>query len=112
MLVFTDLDGSLLDHHSYSYRDALPQLHVLDRADIPVIPASSKTRAEIARLRQAQPNRVFVDVNLRSPWWQRDPVIELLQGANWVKLNRDELNQLKKKYLNPYRRARGVAKGG
>ncbi len=25
-LVFTDLNGSLLDHHNYSYRDALPQL--------------------------------------------------------------------------------------
>ena len=52
------------------------------------------SRAAFARLRQAHPNPVFVDVNLRTPWWQRDPVIELLNGANWVKLNRDELNQL------------------
>ena len=52
------------------------------------------SRAALAQLRQVQPNRVFVDVNLRAPWWQRDQVIELLQGANWVKLNHDELNQL------------------
>lgn len=50
-LVFTDLDGSLLDHHSYSYRDALPQLRLLERAAIPVMPASSKTRVEIEQLR-------------------------------------------------------------
>jgi len=50
-LVFTDLDGSLLDHHTYSYRDALPQLHRLEHLGIPVIPASSKTRAEIEHLR-------------------------------------------------------------
>lgn len=50
-LVFTDLDGSLLDHHSYSYRDALPQLHRLEHLGIPVIPATSKTRAEIEQLR-------------------------------------------------------------
>ena len=55
---------------------------------------NATSRAALARLRQAHPNSVFVDVNLRSPWWQRDQVIELLSGANWVKLNRDELNQL------------------
>ena len=51
LLVFTDLDGSLLDHHDYSYHDALPQLRELERAKVPVIPASSKTRVEIERLR-------------------------------------------------------------
>jgi len=50
-LVFTDLDGSLLDHHSYSYLDALPQLQRLEHLGIPVIPATSKTRPEIERLR-------------------------------------------------------------
>jgi mannosyl-3-phosphoglycerate phosphatase family protein len=50
-LVFTDLDGSLLDHHTYSYQDAIPQLRQLRQLDIPVIPASSKTRVEIERLR-------------------------------------------------------------
>ena len=50
-LVFTDLDGSLLDHHSYSYQDALPQLRELEMRGIPVIPASSKTRLEIEHLR-------------------------------------------------------------
>jgi mannosyl-3-phosphoglycerate phosphatase family protein len=51
-LVFTDLDGSLLDHHDYTYTDALPQLRELETLGIPVIPASSKTRAEIEHLRR------------------------------------------------------------
>ncbi len=50
-LVFTDLDGSLLDHQTYSYLDALPQLHALERLGIPLIPATSKTRVEIEFLR-------------------------------------------------------------
>jgi mannosyl-3-phosphoglycerate phosphatase family protein len=51
-LVFTDLDGSLLDHHDYGYSEALPQLRYLESEGIPVIPASSKTRMEIERLRR------------------------------------------------------------
>lgn len=55
-LVFTDLDGSLLDHHNYSFIDAMPQLRSLERLEIPLIPASSKTRAEIEQLRQELAN--------------------------------------------------------
>lgn len=51
-LVFTDLDGTLLDHHTYSYAEAMPRLRALERMNIPVIPATSKTRAEIEQLRR------------------------------------------------------------
>lgn len=37
---------------------------------------------------------VFVDVNLRSPWWDRDGVIDLLGEARYAKLNEDELRQI------------------
>ena len=56
-LVFSDLDGSLLDHFSYSYEAALPQLEALERAGIPLILVSSKTRAEILALRDELANR-------------------------------------------------------
>jgi fructokinase len=36
----------------------------------------------------------FLDVNLRAPWWQKEEVYRWLQGARWVKLNRDELRLL------------------
>lgn len=37
---------------------------------------------------------LFLDVNLRPPWWRKDEVEALLQQACWVKLNEDELLQL------------------
>jgi mannosyl-3-phosphoglycerate phosphatase len=47
MVVFTDLDGTLLDHETYSYSPALEALDLLERQRIPLILCSSKTRAEI-----------------------------------------------------------------
>jgi mannosyl-3-phosphoglycerate phosphatase len=51
-LVFSDLDGTLLDHHSYSFEPALPMLQKLHSANIPIIPNTSKTFAELTDLRQ------------------------------------------------------------
>lgn len=48
ILVFTDLDGTLLGHHDYAYKPVLPVLQQLDANHIPVILNSSKTFAEIA----------------------------------------------------------------
>ena len=53
LLVFTDLDGTLLDHETYSWAAAEPALAALRGADIPLVLASSKTGAEIAPLRAA-----------------------------------------------------------
>ncbi|WP_226622570.1 HAD-IIB family hydrolase [Alloyangia pacifica] len=50
LAVFTDLDGTLLDHGSYSYAAAQPALDALKARGIPLILASSKTGAEIAPL--------------------------------------------------------------
>ncbi len=50
-LVFTDLDGTLLDHHTYDAAPALPALRKLRELDIPVIPVSSKTLAELKVIR-------------------------------------------------------------
>lgn len=51
-LVVTDLDGSLLDHDDYNYDAAKPILQILEQMRIPVILASSKTRAEMLALRE------------------------------------------------------------
>ena len=50
-LIFTDLDGSLLDHNSYSHQAADICLHYLEQNSIAVIPCSSKTQPEIESLR-------------------------------------------------------------
>ncbi len=51
VLIFTDLDGSLLDHDSYSFDSALPILQKIKQRDIPLILTTSKTRAEIEEIR-------------------------------------------------------------
>ncbi|WP_323020137.1 HAD-IIB family hydrolase [Pararhodobacter sp.] len=48
LIVFTDLDGTLLDHQTYDAQPARPMLERLAARDVPVILASSKTAAEIA----------------------------------------------------------------
>jgi len=50
-IVFTDLDGSLLDHDSYSHQAADELLGVLEQDQIPVVLTTSKTRAEVQALR-------------------------------------------------------------
>lgn len=51
-LVFTDLDGCLLDSRTYSFDAARPALERLQSNHIPVVLVSSKTRAEIEPLRR------------------------------------------------------------
>ncbi|MCK9607672.1 MAG: HAD-IIB family hydrolase [Methylomonas sp.] len=52
LLIFTDLDGCLLNHHDYGFAPAAALLHQLERLHIPVIPNSSKTAAELHHLRK------------------------------------------------------------
>lgn len=46
-MIFTDLDGTLLDHYNYDFSPAQPMLSWLAEQNIPVIPATSKTFAEL-----------------------------------------------------------------
>jgi mannosyl-3-phosphoglycerate phosphatase len=46
-IIFTDLDGTLLDSDTYSYEKAKKALQLLKRKEIPLIFCTSKTRAEI-----------------------------------------------------------------
>lgn len=50
---FSDLDGTLLDHHSYSWEAARPGLEAAAAQGCPVILVSSKTRAEMEPLHRA-----------------------------------------------------------
>lgn len=50
LIVFTDLDGSLLDHHTYQWDAAQQGLDALRTAGIPIIIMTSKTAMEIASL--------------------------------------------------------------
>lgn len=52
LLVFTDLDGTLIDHDTYSHAPARPALATLAQIGAGVVLASSKTAVELAALRR------------------------------------------------------------
>jgi mannosyl-3-phosphoglycerate phosphatase len=89
-LVFSDLDGSLLDHHSYSFAAALPMVSALEQLGIPLIMASSKTRAEILELRTALDNtHPFIVENgagifIPMDYFPTQPADTNTQGDYWV----------------------------
>jgi mannosyl-3-phosphoglycerate phosphatase len=64
VIIFTDLDGTLLDGETHGFEAARPALRSLTQKGIPLIPVSSKTRAEIERIREALGNHhPFVSEN-------------------------------------------------
>jgi mannosyl-3-phosphoglycerate phosphatase len=46
-MVFTDMDGCLLDHHTYDWEPARPAIETLKRLHVPIVLTTSKTRAEV-----------------------------------------------------------------
>ena len=64
VVVFTDLDGCLLDGITYSWEPAREALEVLRARRIPLVLVSSKTRAELEAIRsQLQLDHPFVSEN-------------------------------------------------
>lgn len=64
------------------------------------------SRAALDVLLGGEPKRVFVDVNLRPPWWDRHKVLAQLEHAHWVKLNTEELAQLSDQRMGDQHAAR------
>ncbi|MEE9396313.1 MAG: carbohydrate kinase [Methylococcales bacterium] len=54
----------------------------------------STSRRSAKEILANKPKLVFLDVNLRPPWWEKEQVLEMVSAADWVKLNGDELNIL------------------
>ncbi|MCK4555085.1 MAG: HAD-IIB family hydrolase, partial [Candidatus Aenigmarchaeota archaeon] len=51
-IIFSDLDGTLIGHSTYSYKAALDTLSMVKKKKIPLIFCTSKTRAEIEKYRK------------------------------------------------------------
>lgn len=91
LLVFTDLDGTLLDHYSYDFSAASAALSSLKTLGIPCVLNTSKTYAELLELRKSLQHKdpfiiengaaVYLPVNLHL-----DCEDELIaHGDFWVK---------------------------
>lgn len=59
-MVFSDLDGTLLDEKTYSFTAAVPGLEFLAGKQIPIIPCTSKTAEEVTE--------ICKDMNLAYPF--------------------------------------------
>ena len=49
-IFFTDIDGTLIDHYTYSFAESLEGITLLKEKGIPLVPVSSKTFDEICSL--------------------------------------------------------------
>ncbi len=112
-LLFTDLDGSLLDHHDYDYSASLPAIRSLRAQDIPWILTTSKTAAEVIELRAELENRYpFIVENGGGIFWETGSLLPQYlpqhglvehwgEGFEYISLNRvlmPELLQLAASY--------------
>lgn len=116
LLVFTDLDATLLDHNTYSFAPAKPMLDWLERHNIPVIPTTSKTSAELAELRVRLNNRhPFISENGACIWIPKDYFDKQPQGTQlsncrefWIKdWNTDSTSSSRKHYQQLIQQACG-----
>ena len=91
IVIYTDLDGSLLDHQDYSHAAADALLDELEQQGIPVIPVSSKTRAELVELRSELGNtHPFIVENgaavfIPGDYFEKQPAGTLQQDGFFVR---------------------------
>lgn len=57
LVVFTDLDATLLDEETYGYEAAAPALQELRRLGAPLVLCTGRTRAEVEPLHREGPRR-------------------------------------------------------
>ena len=88
---------TIVEHRAYDYIStallpALPENSLLYHGSLAL--RNQTSRETLAKLKDLHTGLVFMDVNLRDPWWQKVFVLEMVAEADWVKLNEDELLQL------------------
>lgn len=106
LIVITDLDGTLLDHYTYSFEASLPAVHRLKSLHIPLILCSSKTHGEVWALwRELGLNGPFIVENGGAIYWpvgtfafpidgvQCRGGMELVEFGTAVAILRDELRK-------------------
>lgn len=88
---------TIIEHRAYDYIDSarLPisaENGMLYHGSLAL--RNRTSRDALSRLKQRHSGTIFMDVNLRDPWWQQEFVLKLADDADWVKLNEDELLKL------------------
>lgn len=90
---------SIIDNQAYDFiaSDAIVALSVWQEKAISrfyhgsLIARNSTSRTSLQLLRDLDNSPVFVDINLRAPWWQHAVLESFLPDVQHIKLNGDEL---------------------
>lgn len=59
-----------------------------------LVTRNSVSENSLEEIKQEYAGSVFIDVNLRPPWWKIENIQKMMETARWVKLNIDELKLL------------------
>lgn len=100
------LDGephySILDHQAYDYIDvdAMPEFEAPWLYHGSLAFRHDSAQQKFLKWRQTYQGKIFVDINLRAPWWSYEQLQTLLIGADWLKLNQEELHLLNPNGIN------------
>src|SRR5664280_2571945 len=78
------IDGKLLDEKSTE--------GILYHGSLAV--RNPVARSALQATKALHQGKIFIDVNLRPPWWERETLLPMLHDADWVKLNEAELAEL------------------
>lgn len=103
-VTFADGEPSydIVTDQAYDHLDAMQAKSSIDKKKIDknkysmlyhgtLIARSPHSQAVLKELKHHLGLPIFVDINLRPPWWQLKTVKESISGASWVKMNQDEL---------------------
>ncbi|WP_422345805.1 HAD-IIB family hydrolase [Parasphingorhabdus sp.] len=103
LLIFTDLDGTLLDHYSYSATPADRLIRILrDQAMADIIPITSKTHSELKALQHILPiedtitvteNGSVIFAPLGRPFLEEDHPHRMVAGIQYDKVL-DQISEL------------------
>ncbi len=81
-IIFSDLDGTLLDNDTYEWKDSKPALALLKRLNFPVVLVSSKTRAEMEKIaHEMSISAPFISENGGGIFWPSWTKKNLPEGA-------------------------------
>jgi len=111
LLIFTDLDGTLLNHYDYSFDEAREALKQISKCKVPLIISTSKTFTEVVKLQKELGIRepfivengagIFIphDSDLAKEDWHKDERewIKVSQAKSYLE-SRLFINSMKEKY--------------